>query len=130
MPSLANNLSVANDEFDQVVMIQRNHGGVRFRDYRVSKPKQGDFNRRVRSGESMSLFGDKSHINIAQQFLCVKNVSKFDNASYETVKVKFQQIYRRRQDKERQNKGALQSKAPTYPQLFKDYATAKKFQKK
>src|SRR5262249_53401286 len=47
MPSLANNLSVANDEFDQVVMIQRNHGGVRFRDYRVSKPKQDDFNRRV-----------------------------------------------------------------------------------
>jgi len=54
VPIPADNLSVANDEFDQVVLTWRKHWGVRFRDFRVSKPKQGDLNRRVQSGESMS----------------------------------------------------------------------------
>src|SRR5262245_65557155 len=47
MPSLAKDLSVANDEFDQGWLIKGNHWGVRFRDYRVSKTNHGNFNRRV-----------------------------------------------------------------------------------
>jgi predicted phage gp36 major capsid-like protein len=47
VPTLANNLSVANGEFDQVALTKRNRWGVRFRDYRVSKPKQCEFNCRV-----------------------------------------------------------------------------------
>jgi hypothetical protein len=43
VPVLAENLSIANGEFDHVALIKRNHWGVRFRDYQVSKPKQGDF---------------------------------------------------------------------------------------
>jgi hypothetical protein len=47
VPALADNLNVANGEFDHVVLVKKNHWGVRFRDYQVSKPKQGDVNRRV-----------------------------------------------------------------------------------
>jgi hypothetical protein len=67
MPMPADNLSVANDEFDQVALTWRKHWGVRFRDFRVSKPKQGDLNRRVRAGELTSHLGDQYHINVAQQ---------------------------------------------------------------
>jgi hypothetical protein len=39
VPTQAHNLSVANSDFDQVELTKRKHWGVRFRDYRVSKPK-------------------------------------------------------------------------------------------
>jgi len=56
-------------------------------------------------GESISY----QPLNLEQEHLQVKSILWFDIASYESAKVKFQQLYRGRQYKERRNKGALHS---------------------
>src|SRR5215510_3566496 len=48
-------------------------------------------------------------LNLEQQHLQVKSILWFDIASYESAKVKFQQMYGGGQHKERWNKGALQA---------------------
>jgi hypothetical protein len=77
VPTPAYNLSVANGEFDQAVLTKRKHWGVRFRDYRVSKSKQGDFNRQSDQA-NLCLFGGpisyQPTINLAEQDLQVKSI--------------------------------------------------------
>jgi hypothetical protein len=78
MPMLANNLSIASDGFDQAVLTKETIGGVRFRDYRVSKPKQGDFNSWVLSGNLCLFWGivfiSEPHCsNLGQKFSGVRH---------------------------------------------------------
>jgi hypothetical protein len=120
VPTLANNLNVANGEFDQVVLTMRNRwvsvsGIIEFQNRnRVMSIVESD---RV----NICLFGG----SISYQYLETSSSGEkffvFDIASYESEKLKFQQIYRGGHHKERWNKGALQSSCNPRRQLIHSY---------
>jgi hypothetical protein len=120
VPALANNLNVANGEFDQLVLTKRNRwvsvsGIIEFQN------RNSDISIVESDQVNICLFGDSISYQYRETSSSGKKYFAFDIASYESAKLKFQQIYRGGHHKERWNKGALQSSSNPRRQLIHSY---------